>query len=524
MNTEKETKKTEGPVRRLSPIRVVLALLVIAGLSYFAFLSFRQWQDNRFIGNSNPWFAPYVDVTATPYYDFEKLGTTPAKNVVLSFIVSSAEDACIPSWGKAYSLDKANTQLDLDRRIARLRQLGGDIAVSFGGLLNDELATNCTDSQKLSAAYKSVIEKYSVYTLDFDLEGNGLSEDAAARRAKVLADLQQELRDQGKNLAIWLTLPVIPSGLTESGTNAVAAMLANGVDLAGVNIMTMNYGQSRVTGQTMEQASERALIETQRQLGILYKNAGINLSDSTLWKKIGATPMIGQNDVLTDIFTLEDAKALNKFVASKGIIRVSMWSANRDIQCGENYANLTMVSDSCSGIKQDSLAFIYALSSEMDGTIMQNIVTTQEDGQENANDIDDPASSPYQIWSELNVYLEGTKVVWHKNVYQAKWWTQGDLPDNPVLQSWQTPWQLIGPVLPGEKPVAQLTLPEGTYPTWSGTTQYDSGNRVMFNGVPYVAKWWTQGDSPAAATADPTSSPWLALTQAQIEEILRENK
>jgi len=43
----------------------------------------------------------------------------------------------------------------------------------------------------------------------------------------------------------------------------------------------------------------------------------------------------------------------------------------------------------------------------------------------------------------------------------------------------------------------------------------------MFNGVPFTAKWWTLGDSPAAATADPTSSPWQALSQVQIEEILK---
>jgi chitinase len=30
---------------------------------------------------------------------------------------------------------------------------------------------------------------------------------------------------------------------------------------------------------------------------VLYRQAGIRLSDKTLWSKIGAAPMIGQNDV-----------------------------------------------------------------------------------------------------------------------------------------------------------------------------------------------------------------------------------
>jgi chitinase len=111
-------------------------------------------------------------------------------------------------------------------------------------------------------------------------------------------------------------------------------------------------------------------------------------------------------------------------------------------------------------------------------------------------------------------------VVWHHNVYQAKWWTQGDTPDNPVLQSWQTPWELIGPVLPGEKPVPQATLPAGTYPDWSGATAYDAGQRVLFNNVPYQAKWWNQGNSPAASSSNPDSSPWTPLTQTQINQIV----
>ena len=132
---------------------------------------------------------------------------------------------------------------------------------------------------------------------------------------------------------------------------------------------------------------------------------------------------------------------------------------------------------------------------------------------------DNPATSPYQIWSATGTYLEGTKVVWHHNIYEAKWWTQGNVPDDPVLQSYQTPWQLIGPVLPGEKPIPQPTLPTGTYPEWSGTTAYTTGQYILFNGVPFQAKWWNQGQSPAAASSNPDSSPWSPLTQAQIDAI-----
>ncbi len=511
---------SEEPIRKLSPWRVGMALIMLAGAAYGVFLSWHNWQDTRIKAASKPWFAAYVDATSTPFYAFEQLGATPTNNAILSFIVADQTDGCKPTWGTAYNLDQANSVLDLDRRIARLRQQGGEIAISFGGLKNNELANSCSDPQKLLNAYKSVIDRYSVNTIDLDLEGNGLVDtEASKRRVTVLANLQKKQRADKKSLAIWLTLPVSPQGLTKEGTDAVALMLANGVDLAGVNVMTMDYANSKKDTDTMDQASQKALIETHRQLGILYNQAGINLSSTTLWSKIGATPMIGQNDSADEIFSLEDAAKFNQFVNSQGTGRMSIWSSNRDIQCGDNYADLKIVSDSCSGVKQHKLNFSEILSQGFDGNLYQNAeVVTRADAAATVQQ-DDPKISPYQIWSPGARYLEGTKVVWHKNVYQAKWWTEGDLPDNPVLQSSQTPWQLIGPVLPGEKPIPQPTLKPGTYQVWSGDIEYNAGQRVLFNGIPYQAKWWTKGDSPAAASSNPDSSPWTPLTQAQITEL-----
>lgn len=511
------------PQRKLSFVRIFLAVILLAMVIGGSWVTFQYLQQNKPVSRHTPWFAPYVDATATPLFAFEQLGTTQTKNIILSFIVSSASNPCTPTWGNAYTLSQANGAIDLDRRIARLRQLGGNVAISFGGQSNTELAVRCTDSKKLLAAYQSVISRYSIDTIDLDVEGSDLTDAGALkRRAAVIATLQKSMRSQKKNLAVWLTLPVTPQGLTQDGTDAVAAFLNAKVDIAGVNVMTMDFGESKAPHDSMSQASETALLETQRQLGILYKQAGITLSSTSLWGKIGATVMIGQNDVSDEIFTRSDAQKLNAFALSQGVGRLSMWSANRDIACGDNYVNVQIVSDSCSGVAQSKLAFATVLSHGFTGDFSHNAqLVTKQDTNADLQTPDDPAKSPYQIWTPTGVYLQGTKVVWHHNVYQAKWWTQGDLPDNPVLQSYQTPWQLIGPVLPGEKPIPQPTLPIGTYAQWSGTKIYDVGDRVLFNGVPYQAKWWTQGDSPAASSANQNSSPWEALTQEEVTQVLQ---
>lgn len=508
--------------RRLSFWRVLLAVLILTGTGLASVFGFGQWQSARLVASNKPWFAGYVDVTATPSFAFEQMGATPHRDAILSFIVSMPSNACTPAWGGAYTMNQASASLDLDRRIARLKQQGGNIAVSFGGLNNRELALDCTNSDQLFSAYQAVVNRYNLDTIDLDLEHAGLTDsEAGARRATAIAKLQTERRAQGKNLAVWVTLPVAPQGLTEDGTNAVALLLFKGVDLAGVNVMTMDYGSSLVSGQSMLSGSENALTQTVRQLGILYQRAGIHLSDAKLWAKIGATPMIGQNDDAKEIFSLDAAKGFNEFTLSHKIGRMSMWSANRDIPCGSNYVDLKVVSDSCSGVAQNKQAFADLLSMGFDGSISLSagMVTTKDATSATDQTPDDPANSPYQIWSGSGAYLEGTKVVWHHNVYQAKWWTQSDMPDNPVLQSWQTPWDLIGPVLPDEKPIPQPTLAPGTYPNWSGGASYNTGQRVLFNGVPYQAKWWNTGASPAAASSNPDGSPWVPLTQAQINAI-----
>ncbi|WP_241984852.1 chitinase [Cryobacterium adonitolivorans] len=507
----------------MSFLRLTGVFVVIAGLVFSGFQGWRWFQDTT-TARPAAWMAGYVDVTATPNYAFENPAATAGTHVVLSFVVASTADACVPSWGTYYSPDEADVALDLDRRVARRVQQGGDVIVSFGGLLNTELATGCTDATELRRGYESVIDRYSLNTIDLDIEGDNLADTAAGeRRASAIAAIQTERATADNPLAVWLTLPVLPTGLTEAGTTAVAQMLAAGVDLAGVNVMTMDYGASR-GGMSMVDAGVGALRGTHSQLKTLYGRQGVDLGTKELWNKVGMTPMIGQNDVPGEILTLDDAKALNTFALENGVGRVSMWSLNRDQTCGSNYPDVTRVSDSCSGVAQGAVSFADVLGGSFTGTPENSaaVVTTSGPTASAADLLDDPDTSPYRVWSEQVAYAKDTKVVWHREVYVAKYWTQGDLPDNPVLQSTETPWTLIGPVLPGETPVPVATLPAGSYPEWDGSSVFTEGDRVMFDSLTFEAKWWTTGDSPQAAAVDADVSPWRQLTPAEITALLTE--
>jgi chitinase len=469
------------------------------------------------------WYAGYVDVTSTPRYAFEDPAVTADRDVVLGFVVASSSSAsagstsaaCTPSWDATQTLDGASTSLDLDRRIARLRQRGGDVIVSFGGAANTDLATDCTDKQELTSAYSSVIDRYHLSTIDLDVEGAALSAPGAAqRRATAIASIQHRVRASGGKLAVWLTLPVTPSGLNDDAFSMVEAMLAAHVDIAGVNAMTMDFGGTRkdADGSLKSElsATEDALRSVQRQLGVAYQRAGQRLSDGQLWSKVGATPMIGQNDVAGEAFSVDDANALLTFARAHGLGRLSTWSLNRDQACGPNVPDPGQAQDNCSGVIQKPAAFAQTLD-QMPGRAGGSAgrVTVADAPPQTP---DDAASSPYPIWREDGAYAQGTKIVWHHNVYQAKWWAQGQQPDAPVLHDWDTPWQLIGPVLPDEHPVTRATLPVGTFPAWSAKKVYLKGTKVMLNGLGYQAKWWTKGDRPTDDPAVADSSPWAATS------------
>ena len=265
----------------------------------------------------------------------------------------------------------------------------------------------------------------------------------------------------------------------------------------------------------MAAASIAALTSTQRQLGVLYNTAGTRLGAQSLWRKVGATPMLGQNDQRGQVFTLQDADRPQHLRARRGVGRMSVWSLNRDQPCSVNYPDITRVNDSCSGFAQGTERFAaLAGADDFTGTPQQaaGSVTTPEPSTSASAIVDDPATSPYPIWNELSSYPAGTKIVLRGNVYEAKWWTRGDVPDDPVLQEAQTPWRLIGPVLPGETPVPVPTLPAELLPDLEGRCRLPGGQAGALPGHRLRGPLVEHGDQPGV---EPRRSRRLAVGSPQ---------
>jgi chitinase len=508
--------------RDLSPWRVGVALVVLAATLGGCSLAVRSMLQPLPDPAKPAWFAPYVDLTLTPRFPFEDAAANPAKQVILSFVVADHANPCTPSWGGFYGLDAAGSALDLDRRIARYRSHGGQVIASFGGAVNDELAIVCTDTKALAAAYRSVIDRYDIRTIDLDIEGAALANAAANdRRASAMATLQAERARVKKPLDVWLTLPVASSGLSTEGVGAVDAFVASDAELAGVNVMTMDYGEApKGTKADMADLTVRSVSSMVRQLRSSYQRADQKLTSAEAWTKIGITPMIGQNDVAGEIFTIDDAHVVLDLVVKQAMPRISMWSLNRDSSCALN-VDRTRAWNTCSGLDQtdNQFGWLFAtLAGRPAGPKAKapsaNVRTERGAAVDaSPSPVDDPASSPYPVWNTDRLYRKDAKVVWRHEVYLAKWWNVGQIPDISIVHEWDSPWRLLGPVLTGEKPTPTTVLPFATYPSWTPDAAYEKATRVQIGGIGYEAKWWTRGDAPGVDVPNAWNSPWSPIAE-----------
>ncbi|MEU6601094.1 glycoside hydrolase family 18 protein [Streptomyces flaveolus] len=285
-------------------------------------------------------FAPYVDTSLYPAFDL--LGAADAtgvKNYNLAFLTDGG--GCTPKWGGVTDL----TSDAVAAQIGALRAKGGDVRVSFGGASGSELATTCSSADALAAAYGKAVDAFKLTKVDFDVEGGALPNTAAnTRRAQAIAKLQARHPD----LDVSFTLPVMPEGLTQDGVNLLADARSNGVEIDTVNIMAMDYGASY--NGDMGTYAEQAATATQAQV-----KSVLGLSDAAAWKAVAVTPMIGVNDVSSEVFKVDDATQLVNFARSKGLGWLSMWSATRDKQCAGG--TKPTADATCSSLTQDPFAF-----------------------------------------------------------------------------------------------------------------------------------------------------------------------
>jgi Glycosyl hydrolases family 18 len=283
-------------------------------------------------------FAPYVDTG---------LSNTTLTTVASDYGTKFFTLAFVNGSGCAWSLPN---QSGWQSQISAIQAEGGDVSISFGGYTVDtdgtDLGAQCSSASAMATQVESVVTTLGVTHLDFDIESNEETNTAdITLTAQALAQVESWASSNGEQLTISYTLPVLPTGLTSSGTGVLTTSLANGFTPNVVNIMTMDYGSS---GTEMGTAANQALDATATQLESSY-----GISSSAAYAMLGNTPMIGQNDTSGEIFTLADASTVESYAAQQGIAELSFWSEGRD----NGGCPSGGVSPTCSGISQSSFQF-----------------------------------------------------------------------------------------------------------------------------------------------------------------------
>ncbi len=287
-------------------------------------------------------FSPYIDMGLTQDDNLVAISQASGiKHFTLAFVQSSGNGTI--GWSGTGTIDQDTlvNGTTIQEQVQDLRAIGGDVTISFGGAAGIDPATVATSAAQLQAEYQSVINRYGVNSLDFDIEG-------AAETNVPSLHLRDEalvgLKAANPGLQISFTVPVLPNGLDSNGLAIMQAAKTDGLTPNVVNVMAMDYGASVDNGGQMGTDAISAALGTAQQLQFLGLDS-----------KIGVTPMIGVNDVSSEVFTLADAQQLASFAAGNSdIASLGYWSVARD---NGNGAGQQYASYDTSGIAQSQYQF-----------------------------------------------------------------------------------------------------------------------------------------------------------------------
>src|ERR1700722_9295784 len=267
---------------------------------------------------------------------------TGEKDFMLSFVLDSG--GCIPAWdGSSSQLVSSDTTVAA--LISAIRGAGGDAGVSFGGYNGTELGQDCSSASALASAYQSVITKYQLTHVDFDIENTALGDSGnELKRFQAIAILEGE--DPG--LVVSLTIPMTSVGLPGTGTGEIQQAIAAGARIDVFGIEDFDYG---LLSGTQVSSDETVASDVASQLETLY-----GWSAATAWSHIGITLMNGHTDQPSELFTQATFTSLLSFAQGNHVAWFTFWSFNRDQPCPAGAVE-PWAPGTCSNISQNPYDF-----------------------------------------------------------------------------------------------------------------------------------------------------------------------
>jgi hypothetical protein len=173
------------------------------------------------------------------------------------------------------------------------------------------------------------VDAYALDRVDFDIEGAAAVDHASIdRRSTAVAAVQAAQRAKGRDLKVTLTLPVLPSGLTADGVYILNSAKSHNLNVDTVNLMAMDYGDSAAPNPSGKMGSYaiQAATSTRAQIASVWPS----LTTAQTWAMVGLTPMLGQNDTASEVFTAADAQQVLTFAQQNHLGELGFWDVTRD--------------------------------------------------------------------------------------------------------------------------------------------------------------------------------------------------
>ncbi len=254
-----------------------------------------------------------------------------AKYLTLAFLQTAKPGSCTVDWNGDPAMPVGKTYA---AGIAAIQAAGGNVVPSFGGAsadsVDEEIADSCHSVPKIAAQYEKVITTYHVTRLDLDTEEDSLNNYAGInRRNEAIAMVERWAARTHRTVQFVYTIPTNTTGIDQGGSVVLQNAVANGAQIAIVNIMTFDYYDN--LPHEMADNTEEAAQQIFDRLHELYPAK----SASQLWGMIGVTEDLGVDDYgPAETFTLTDARTVERWAAARGLAELSFWNVQDDNTAG----------------------------------------------------------------------------------------------------------------------------------------------------------------------------------------------
>jgi hypothetical protein len=242
-------------------------------------------------------------------------------------------------WGES------SGQQIADANVAAFAQAGARYIISTGGQGGVFTCSSDAGMERFMARYASP----ALVGFDFDIEAgqSAAQVDAIVRRVKVAQAKHPHLRFSF-TIATHAASDGSMRSLNAQGEGILRAVRRHGLKGIVYNLMVMDYGEGKPGFCVVKNGvcdMGRSAIQAARNVHARYRIP---------YSQIALTPMIGVNDVVSNVFSLEDARMVADAVATMKLAGLHYWSLDRDTPCQEPTAG---ASPTCSTLDAKSGEF-----------------------------------------------------------------------------------------------------------------------------------------------------------------------